>query len=230
MPRRWVPLLALGLIGAAILAAIVSISVGEKGPAPPVEGAQAVQRLYGGLEQDGDSLGSPDAPVTISIFNDLQCPECGAYQLEIVPELIEELVRPGDARLELRHFSIGPRRTTAAAVAATAAGEQGAQWQFAHLVFLNVDEVRSEGVTERFLERVAAAVPGPEFDEDQWVEDQESPEVEAKVTADADLAAELRFPAMPAVVVDGPGGTEELTEEPSLNEIERAVEEVSAPR
>jgi multisubunit Na+/H+ antiporter MnhC subunit len=54
MPRRWVPLLALGLIGAAILAAIVSISVGEKGPAPPVEGAQAVQRLYGGLEQDGD--------------------------------------------------------------------------------------------------------------------------------------------------------------------------------
>ena len=211
------PLLALGLIGAAILAAIVSISVGEKGPAPPVDGAQAAQRLYGGLEQDGDSLGSPDAPVTISIFNDLQCPECGAYQLEIVPELIEELVRPGDARLELRHFSIGPRRTTAASVAATAAGEQGAQWQFAHLVFLNVDEVRSEGVTERFLERVAAAVPGP-------------PEVEAKVTADADLAAELRFPAMPAVVVDGPGGTEELTEEPSLDEIERTVEEVSAPR
>src|ERR671910_2941985 len=168
MSRRWVPLLALGLIGAAILAAIVSISVGEKGPAPPVEGAQAAQRLYGGLEQDGDSLGSPEAPVTISIFNDLQCPECGRYQLEIVPELIEDLVRPGEARLELRHFSIGPRQTTAAAFGATAAGEQGVQWQFAHLVYLNLDQAEVAGVDDEFLDRVAAAIPGPEFDEQRW--------------------------------------------------------------
>src|ERR671910_3250162 len=115
---RLVPLLALGLVGAAILAAIVSISVGEEGPAPPVEGSQTVQRLYGGIEQQGDSLGSPDAPVTISIFNDVQCPKCGEYQFEIVPGLIDELVRPGEARLELRHFSIGPRQKTASAIAA----------------------------------------------------------------------------------------------------------------
>lgn len=219
-------MLVLGLVGAAILAAIVSISVGQKGPAPPVEGSQAVQRLYGGIEQDGDSLGSPDAPVTISIFNDLQCPECGAYQLEIVPELIEDLVRPGDARLELRHFSIGPRRTTAAAVAATAAGEQGVQWQFAHLVQLNIEQAEVAGVDDEFLERVAAAVPGPEFDEDRWAEDRADPGVEERVIADAELAAELRLPAMPAVVVDGPGGSVRLEDSPPLDEIEAAVEEV----
>jgi len=226
MTSRLVPLLVLGLVGAAILAAIVSISVGEKGPAPPVEGAQTVQRLYGGIEQEGDSLGSPDAPVTISIFNDVQCPKCGEYQLEIVPELIEKLVRPGEARLELRHFSIGPRQTTAGAFAATAAGEQGVQWQFAHLLFMNVAEAEVSGVDDEFLDRVAAAVPGPEFDEDAWKDDLDSPQVEARVTSDAELAAELRLPAMPAVVVDGPGGTRELIEAPSLVEIEAAVEEV----
>jgi protein-disulfide isomerase len=226
MPRRWVPLVALGLIGAAILAAIVSISVGGKGPAPPVEGAQTVQRLYGGIEQQGDSLGSPDASVTISIFNDVQCPECGEYQREIVPELIEDLVRPGEARLELRHFSIGPRQTTAGALAATAAGEQGAQWQYADLLFLNVEEVEVSGVDDEFLERVAAAVPGPEFDEDAWQRDLDSAAVESRVLSDAELATELRLPAMPAVVVDGPGGTRELVEAPPLAAIEAAVDEV----
>ena len=228
MRSRLFPLIGLGLAAAALLAAIVSISIGEKGPAPPVDGAQSAQRLYGGIEQDGDSLGSPDAPVTISIFNDVQCPKCGEYQLGIVPELIEQLVRPGEARLELRHFSIGPRQTTAGALAATAAGEQGAQWQFAHLLFLNVDQAKVSGVDDEFLERVAAAVPGPEFDGHAWQDDLDSPEAEARVISDAELATELRLPAMPAVVVDGPGGTRELDEAPSLAEIERAVAEVSA--
>ena len=225
MPRRWVPLLVLGLIGAAILAAIVSISVGEKGPARPVEGADAVQRRYGGIEQQGDSLGSPDAPVTISIFNDLQCTDCAEYQLETVPRLVENLVREGDARLELRNRPVGQTPTTLAAVAAAAAGEQGMEWQFAHLVFLNLDQVRTSGVDDEFLERVAGSVPGPEFDVERWQRDREDPEIEARVESDDELGAELGV-AAPSVVVDGPGGTEQLEDAPSPAEIEQAVEAV----
>jgi protein-disulfide isomerase len=219
------PLVALALVGAAILAAIVSISVGEKGPAPPVEGAQAAQRLYGGIEQAGNSLGSPDAPVTISIFNDLQCTDCADYQLETVPVLVDDLVREGDARLELRHRPVGQTPTTIAAVAATAAGEQGVEWQFAHLVLLNLDQARTSGVDDKFLERVAGSVPGPEFDVERWQRDREDPEIEARVAADDELGAELEL-AAPAVVVDGPGGTEQLEDAPSLADIERAVEDV----
>jgi protein-disulfide isomerase len=225
MPRRWVPLLVLGLIGAAILAAIVSISVGEKGPERPVEGADAVQRLYGGIEQQGDSLGSPDAPVTISIFNDLQCTDCAEYQLETVPRLVENLVREGDARLELRNRPVGQTPTTLAAVAAAAAGEQGMEWQFAHLVLLNLDQVRTSGVDDEFLERVAGSVPGPEFDVERWQRDREDPEIEARVESDDELGAELGV-AAPSVVVDGPGGTEQLEDAPSPAEIGQAVEAV----
>jgi protein-disulfide isomerase len=225
MPRRWVPLLVLGLIGAAILAAIVSISVGEKGPERPVEGADAVQRLYGGIEQQGDSLGSPDAPVTISIFNDLQCTDCAEYQLETVPRLVENLVREGDARLELRNRPVGQTPTTLAAVAAAAAGEQGMEWQFAHLVLLNLDQVRTSGVDDEFLERVAGSVPGPEFDVERWQRDREDPEIEARVESDDELGAELGV-AAPSVVVDGPGGTEQLEDASSPAEIEQAVEAV----
>lgn len=223
MRSRWIPIVILLVLGGAILASIISISIGEKGPAPPVEGADAAQRLYGGIEQSGNELGSPDAPVTISIFTDVQCPECGEYQLEVVPELIERYVRPGDARLELRHFSIGSRQTTAAALAATAAGEQGVQWQYAQIAVGNIEGVRTSGVTPRFLKRVAASIPAPEFDEDQWERDLDSPRVAARVAADAEVAAELRLPAEPAVVVDGPNGTRELDDSPPLEEVERAV-------
>jgi protein-disulfide isomerase len=225
MPRRWVPIVALGVIGVAILAAIVSISIGEKGPAPPVEGSQAVQRLYGGIEQQGDALGDPDAPVTISIFNDLQCTECADYQLATAPRLVEDLVRPGDALLEFRNRPVGQTPTTLAAVAATAAGEQGMEWQYAHLVLLNLDQVRTSGVNDEFLERVAGSVPGPEFDVERWQRDREDPEIEARVESDDELGAELGV-AAPSVVVDGPGGTEQLEDAPSPGEIERAVEEV----
>jgi hypothetical protein len=225
VPRRWVPLVALGLIGAAILASIISISIGEEGPAAPFEGAEAVQRLYGGIDQQGAELGDPEAPVTISIFNDLQCTECADYQLETLPALVEDLVRSGDSRLELRHRPVGQTPTTAAAVAATAAGEQGFEWQFAHLVALNLGQARTSGVDDEFLERVAGSVPGPEFDVQTWQRDREDPESEARVTSDDELGAELGL-AAPSVVVDGPGGTEELEDAPSLTQIERAAREV----
>ena len=225
MPRRWVPVVALGLVGAAILIAIVSISVGERGPTPPVEGSQAVQRLFGGIEQRDDSLGSPNAPVTISIFNDLQCTGCAEYQLETVPRLVEDLVRPGEAQLELRHRPVGQTPTTIAAVAATAAGEQGAEWQFAHLVLMNLEQAETSGVDDEFLERVAGSVPGPEFDVERWQRDRDDPETEARVRSDDELGAELEV-AAPSVVVDGPGGTRQLREEPSVAEIVAAVREV----
>jgi protein-disulfide isomerase len=224
---RLVPLIGLGVAAAALLVAIVFISVGEEGPAAPVSGADTVQRLFGGIEQDGDALGSADAPVTVSIFNDLQCTDCADYHLVTVPDLVEDLVRSGDARLEFRNRSLGSRDTTLAAYGATAAGEQANEWQFAHLVFLNQDQVTTEGVTDEFLERVAEAIPGPEFDVGQWESDLDAPEVQSRVESDAQLALDLRLTAAPAVVIEGPGGTRELQDSPSVAEIEAAVGEVS---
>jgi hypothetical protein len=40
------------------------------------------------------------------------------------------------------------------------------------------------------------------------------------------LAAELGFPAEPAVVVEGPGGTRELIQSPPLDEVKAAIAQV----
>jgi protein-disulfide isomerase len=222
----WVPRLALGAIAALVIGIVISIAVGEGGPQPRgVSGASDVQRIFGGIAQDGAELGPGDAEVTVSIFNDLQCTSCAAYQLDTVEPLVEGYARPGHARLVLRHFSIGSRPTTLAALAATAAGEQGYQWQFADVFVRNQDLAAEGGVTEELLREVGEAVLG--LDASEWEAALDDPAVAQRVEADAELAAELRFPAEPAIVVDGPGGQRTLTQSPSLAEIEAAIAAVN---
>ncbi len=223
---RLFPILGMGIIAAAILAAIVSLSIGEKGPPPPISGSGTVQRLFGGIEQNGPDLGDPNAPVSISIFNDLQCGECATYEVSTVPRLTEDLVRSKQAKLTFRNFSIGPTDTTLSQYAATAAGLQDFEWQYAYLVFLNIDDVKTSGVSQHFLDGVAAAIPDPQWDAEKWQSDLDSPQVKARVESDAKLAVDLRLTAEPAVVVDGPGGTKQLENSPSVTEIEAAVREV----
>ena len=133
--------------------------------------------------------------------------------------------RTGSARLELRHFSVAGRETTLAALAATAAGEQGRQWQFADLFVRNQELAQERGVTEELLREVAEAVP--ELEVSEWEEDFEAPRTVARVEADGALAADLRLPAEPAVVVSGPGGQRELPDSPSREEIEAAIAEIA---
>lgn len=221
----WVPRLALGVIGVVVIGIVISIAVGEGGPQPRgVSGANDVQRIFGGIAQDGAELGPDDAEVTVSVFNDLQCTSCAEYQVEIVEPLVEEYARTGRARLELRHRSLGTHRTTIAAIAATAAGEQGYQWQFADLFARNQELADQGGVDDELLREVAEAVLG--LDVSEWEAALADPSVGERVEADADLAAELRLPAEPAVVVEGPGGQRELTDSPAMAEIEAAIAEV----
>jgi protein-disulfide isomerase len=221
----WVPRVALGAVAAVVVGIVVSIAVGEGGPqARGVEGVYEVQSIYAGIAQEGAELGPPDAEVKVTVFNDLQCDPCASYQLDVVESLVEDYARTGEALLELRHFSMGRFPTTLAALGATAAGEQGDQWQYAALFFRNQDLVDEEGVTEELLREVAAAMLG--FELAEWEEAMDDPAVADRVEVDAELAAELRLPADPAVVVTGPGGQRELVDSPSLAEVEAAIAEV----
>lgn len=189
-----------------------------------ITGAGAVQRLVSGIPQDGPRLGQESAPVTVEVFNDLQCPSCAEWQRESIDPLIESRVREGDVQLVFHHFSLSPRQTILGAYGATAAGEQGRQWQFIELFFLNQQEAEQQGVTEEFLRGIAVAVL--ELDEEQWEQDLDSDEVRQLVEQDAELATERRLPAEPAVVVTGGFRDRELIESPSLAEIEQAIEDV----
>jgi len=221
----WVPRLALVVIGFILAGVLVSLSVGEGGVQPQgVSGANDVQRIYGGIPQEGARIGAEDAEVTVSVFNDLQCTDCAAYHLDVVEPLVERHARGGDVALELRHRSLSARETTVAAIAAVAAGEQDREWHYAALFFRNQDLAGEGGVSDEVLRETAEAVF--ELEVDEWEEAQADPSAADRVMADDDLATELGLPGEPAVVVSGPGGQRELTDSPSLAGIEAAIADV----
>jgi protein-disulfide isomerase len=225
----WVPRTLLGIGAAALVAAIVSIAVGEAGPGSSREigGINDVQRIYGGIEQEGAYVGPGDSELTVTFFNDIQCTVCAEYQIETIDPLVEEYAREGDARLEYRHFSLAPNDTTLAAIASEAAAEQGRQWQYLDL-FARNQELAGGDVDEELLREIAEAVP--ELDVDAWDDAFADPAAEDAVREDAMLAAELELPAEPAAVVSGPGGQRELIETPTRTEIESAIAAVSIER
>ena len=52
------------------------------------------------------SLGNPDAPVVIQLWEDFLCPSCQAFSKSVKPLIIEEYVKSGKARLEFHHFPL----------------------------------------------------------------------------------------------------------------------------
>jgi protein-disulfide isomerase len=223
--HRWVPRLFLGLGAVALCGAIVSISVGTGGPKViRLQGGDQVQELLGGIQQDGADLGPPNAPVKISVFNDLQCSICDTYEIDTVEPLIEDYARTGKAKFEFRNYSLGSAETTKAAYAAVAAGQQDREWQFVETFFHNQDAAGTS-VSSDFLDDIVNSIT--DLDRTTWQQDMDSPEVKARVDADGTVAADygLRVTG-PSIVVEGPGGTKVLQDSPTVPEVQAAVASV----
>ena len=85
-------------------------------------------------------LGNPDAPVTVIEYGDFECPYCAAAA-PVLRRLVEE--SDGQVRLVFRHFPLADNHPHAltAALAAEAAGAQGAFWPMHDLLFARQDRL-----------------------------------------------------------------------------------------
>ena len=194
-----------------------------------VQGIGDAIEIFGGVRQDGDRIGSPDAPVKIEIFDDLQCGNCSEQFLSTIPTLVTEYVRPGDIRLDYRHYSYSPRIEELGFYGAEAAADQGYAWPYIYLFFRNQDEAERVGIDEDFLTAIAASIP--ELDVPAWRDyldengGADGP-ISNRLAAYDKLGLDLRIRAQPAAIVNGPRGTRTLQDSPSLAEIESAIDAV----
>ena len=232
MPRRgrlWVAvLLLLALFGLGYL--IVEISTQKPGrDVVHVEGISDAQEIFGGIPQEGDRLGSSDAPVTIQVFNDMQCSDCREDFLSTIPALTENYARPGDAQLLYRHYSNSESPLELSFYGAEAAADQGYGWQYIYLFFRNQAEAGHFGVDQNFLDSIAGGVE--ELNAPEWQEDLEEgggPDgaLTKRLEGYEELGSELGIRVRQAAIVSGPHGTQTLQDGPKLGQIERAIEEV----
>lgn len=102
-------------------------------------------------------LGEENAPVSLVIFSDFECPFCSAFYTDALPQIKEEYIDTGKAKLYFRHFpltSIHPNAQLAAE-ASECVNEQGQFWNYHDLLFENQQEwaaLTGDAVNEKFTE------------------------------------------------------------------------------
>jgi hypothetical protein len=230
IPRRgriWV-LLVLALATIALGYAVVNIATRKASRnVVHIAGISEAQEIFGGVPQEGDRLGSSDAPVTIQVFNDLQCSSCREDFLGAIPGLVNGPVRSGDVKLLYRHYSVSESPQELGFYGAESAAQQGYGWQYAYLFFRNQDEAKKFGVNQDFLDSVAGGIE--ELNEPEWLqylEGEGGPNgpIAKRLEGYDELGTRLGIRTRQAAIVSGPRGTRTLQDGPRLAEIEAAIE------
>jgi protein-disulfide isomerase len=98
---------------------------------------------------DGAKIGSDDAPVKITAFEDFQCPFCLKFTAEQEGEIIEQFVKTGRVQLEYQHLPILGTESVRSALASQCAADQNKFWQFHNRVFL--EQARNDQIGDEKL-------------------------------------------------------------------------------
>jgi protein-disulfide isomerase len=145
-------LLTVGAVLAGLVLVVIASGVlgGRTGGAGTGELISPLRPVPSELVDPDDprAIGNADAPVTIEVWSDFQCPACGFLARQVKPDLVEEFVRPGTVRIVYRDFAFLGAESQQSAAAARCAGEQGRFWQFHDYLFEN-QEGRDEGAFRR---------------------------------------------------------------------------------
>ncbi|MEX0782858.1 MAG: thioredoxin domain-containing protein [Dehalococcoidia bacterium] len=131
-------LVALGAVAVVLVIAAVAFTqfFGSEG-----EDDQLVQNLEEAgaalpLDMmDGNTIGSDDAPVKITEYEDTQCPFCLRYTANVEPDLIEEFVKTGKVQITYKHLPLLGNESTFAAMALTCAADQNEFWPYHNKLF-----------------------------------------------------------------------------------------------
>jgi protein-disulfide isomerase len=218
---------AIAFIAVAIVVVLVVVSQNQGsdsgGDSSNLDGVAEVKQELAGIPQNEMVLGEPSAKVTAIEFADLQCPVCKGYSEEVLPQVIDNQVRTGEAKLSFRNYTIIDEQSIPAGAAALAAGKQGHGWNFVKLFYRNQGAEHSGYVTDEFLTAIAEGAGVPDID--RWNSDRKSKAILDEVSATTTEARELGFTGTPSFALEGPGakGTEAIGTPGSAGALESAI-------
>ena len=93
---------------------------------------------------EGRSLGKADAPVTLELWSDFQCPVCGEFARTVEPSLVAKYVTPGTLRIVHHDAAFQGAKSSSpydesveAGAGARCAADQGRYWPFQDWAFAN---------------------------------------------------------------------------------------------
>jgi protein-disulfide isomerase len=199
--RRWLTLPVISAFGlaAGLLLIVVAVVNGRPTP-PPILPAPAAVGTFSGLPTDGYALGRADAPVTIDLYEDFQCPACRRWGEIVFPSLAANELADGTARLVFHDFAfIGPESFNAAR-AGQAAAKQGLFWDLWATIYASQGAENSGALTAPRLVEMARKLG---LDVDQFTADMALGTAGPAVDASNAAAQQVGVNSTPTVVIDG---------------------------
>ncbi|MFO7761449.1 MAG: DsbA family protein [Thermodesulfobacteriota bacterium] len=138
-------------------------------------------------------LGTTDAPVSIVLFSDFQCPYCSRLH-SLLEKLVEE--NQGKVKVVYKHFPLRThKKAKFAALAAIAAHNQGKFWTYHDKLFQN-----SSSLNPATFKKIAEEL---NLDLKQFKEDYQSLETRKKVEQDIKSGHEAGVRGTPTLFVNG---------------------------
>jgi protein-disulfide isomerase len=107
---------------------------------------------------DGHALGRVDAPVTVEVWADFQCPYCALFTAQVEPLIVNTYVETGQVRLIFRDLAFLGEESRWAAVAARLAEEQDAFWPYHDYLFANQQRENVGGFDIERLQEIASRI------------------------------------------------------------------------
>lgn len=177
-------------------------------------------------DADGLSLGDPNAPVTIDVFEDFQCSACVRFTQNTEPLVIQNLVATGKARYVFHNYPFldgngagSSGESDQAANAAMCANEQDEFWEMHSILYANWNGENSGAFSDRRLPAMAESIG---LDVQAFNNCFEAKTYEADIQADFELGQQMGVSGTPTVFVNGVrvGAPRQIA---SYQEIEQAV-------
>ncbi len=135
-----------GVFAAAVLILVlvfVNLNANAKPPSAPA------------ATSAGRVLGNPNAPVTIDLYSDFQCPICRRAE-QTIRQIAPAYIDTGKAKVVYHNFAFIGQESEWAAEAAECANDQGKFWEYAYLVFDNQTGENVGAFSQNNLKRFAA--------------------------------------------------------------------------
>jgi protein-disulfide isomerase len=229
-----------GTVVGAIIVVVVAIVISSGGSgthvvkpdSPSAKKAQnAVNKLLGGIPQQGNTLGSPSAKVTVTEYGDLVCPVCKSFALGAESQLVANEVRAGKVKIVYKALETASQTANnsmfvPSQTAMLAAGNQKKAWNYIELFYHEQGDETTSYVTDNYLGGLAKQIPGLNYD--QWNSDRGSSNLKSQVSADVSSATAAGYNSTPTVLVTGPKSQAQPIENlPTYSQLQGAIKSVS---
>jgi len=203
-------LVSLLAVGAAIVAIVTltqsALRSGTSSARPSVvaTGLVTPSTAIPDVLADGATLGRPDAPVTLEVWSDYQCPYCGELARNYLPRVARDFVAPGEVRIVAQDIAFLDRgvshESTDAATAAACAADQEQFWAFHDLLMWNQAGENRGAFAPSHLEAMAQRLG---LDTNAWNACRLAPRTARALTDRVATAGTLGIGSTPTLVIDG---------------------------